>query len=272
MATAPSQSGYAPVNGLQLYYEVHGTGQPLVLLHGGLGSTESVKHVATQLAARRRVIAVDLQAHGRTADVDRPITYEAMADDVAGVLGFLGIKRADAMGYSLGGGTALRLAIQHPNLVRKLIVVSTPYKRTGWYPDVLAGMDQLGAEAAEMMKPSPLYQTYARVAPRPEDWPVLVSKTGALLRRDYDWGNEVAAIQSPTLLVFGDADSIPPSHAAEFFGLLGGGKADPGWDGSDLGKARLAILPGVTHYNIFDSPALAPTVISFLDSLPLADR
>jgi pimeloyl-ACP methyl ester carboxylesterase len=264
MAPATKTTGYAPVNGLNLYYEIHGAGEPLVLLHGGLGASELLGDRVPQLAAGRQVIAPDLQAHGRTADVDRPIRYESMADDIAGLLGFLGIARADVMGYSLGAGTALRLAIQHPEVVRKLVVVSTACRRDGWYPEVLAGMDQLGAAAAEMMKPSPLYQHYARVAPRPADWPVLVAKTGDLLRTSYDWSAEVSAITAPTLLVFGDADSIPPSHVAEFFGLLGGGQRDAGWDGSGLGRSRLAILPGVTHYNIFNSPLLPTIVEPFL--------
>lgn len=217
------------------------------------------------LAEGRRVIALDLQAHGRTADIDRPLSYEAMADDIAALIEYLEIEKADVMGYSLGAGVALRTAIQRPSLVCKLVVISAPCKREGWLPDVLAGMDQVGAGLAEAMKRSPVYQTYARIAPRPEDWPVLLDKIGALLRRDYDWSQEVAAINGPAMLVFADADSIRPTHAAEFFQLLGGGKKDPGWDGAGMPSARLAILPGLTHYNILTAPMLAPMIVSFLN-------
>lgn len=145
-------------------------------------------------------------------------------------------------------------------------MVSTVFKRNGWYPEILAAMAQMGPTTAEQMKQSPIYQTYARIAPKPENWPVLVTKMADLLRKDYDWSRDTAAIKAPTMLVFGDADSMSPAHAAEFFGLLGGGKKDGSWDGSGISNARLAILPGVTHYNIFASPALVPTVLPFLDA------
>jgi pimeloyl-ACP methyl ester carboxylesterase len=176
----------------------------------------------------------------------------------------LKIQKADILGYSLGGGVAVRLAIQHPESVNRLAVVSTVFKLDGWYPEVRAAMSHLDAEAAEQMKPSPLYQSYARVAPRAADWPVLVTKVASLIRTDFDWSKEVAAIQIPTLLVFGDADAVRPEHAIEFFQLLGGGKKDGGWDGSGISKARLAILPGVTHYNMLASPQLAPVITEFL--------
>ena len=271
MGTATDQMGYAPVNGLEVYYEIHGTGQPLVLLHGGLGATETFGELLPLLATTRRVIAVDLQAHGRTADIDRPLSFEAMADDLSALLQYLRIAQADVMGYSLGGSVAVRIVIQHPAVVRKLVVVSTVFKREGWYPESLAAMAQLGADTAEMIKQSPIYETYARIAPRPEDWPLLVTKVGDLLRRDYDWSNEVAAITAPTLLMFGDADSVRVAHTVEFFGLLGGGKRDVGWDGSGMSDARLAILPGVTHYNIYSSPVLVNMVTPFLDA-PLPER
>ncbi len=258
-------SKYAPVNGLNLYYEIHGSGALLILLHGGLGSTEMMASVSSALSRTHQVVAVDLQAHGRTADINRPITREGMADDIAALMKFLHIEKADVIGYSLGAGTALQLTIRHPALVRKLIVVSTVFKRSGWYPEILAAMDQMGPATAEAMKPSPLYQTYARIAPRPADWPVLVTKVAELLRKDYDWSKDVASITTPTMLVFGDADAIRPQHIVEFFALLGGGLKDAGWDGSGISKARLAILPGVTHYNMADSPALVPAVLPFLD-------
>jgi pimeloyl-ACP methyl ester carboxylesterase len=266
MPTTEFITGYAPVNGLNLYYEIHGGGPPLVLLHGGLGGTEMFSGILPALSINRQVIAVDLQAHGRTADIDRPLSCEAMAGDIAALLRHLDIGQADVMGYSLGAGVALRTAIQHPPIVRKLVVLSTVFRRDGWYPEVLAAMAQIGAASAEMMKPSPIYQTYARIAPRPEDWPLLLTKIGEALRIDFDWSQEVAAIKARTMLVFGDADAIRPEHMVQFFQLLGGGKKDPGWDGSGMPAARLAILPGVTHYNILSSPVLAPAVVGFLDA------
>jgi pimeloyl-ACP methyl ester carboxylesterase len=267
MTTAP-QTGYAPVNGLKLYYEIHGTGtgEPLILLHGAVGATEMFKEILPSLSSGRRVIAVDLQAHGRTADIDRPLTFEAMADDIAALAKHLGIAKADVMGYSLGGGVALRTAAQHPGLVRKLVLVSVAIKRDGWYPEIAAGMAQMGPGAVEPMKQMPMYALYSRTAPRPADWPVLITKLGDLLRRDYDWTADVAAIKAPTLLVFGDADAVRPAHAVQVFELLGGGKKDGGWDGSGVSTARLAFLPGLTHYNVFSSPALAATVTPFLDA------
>jgi pimeloyl-ACP methyl ester carboxylesterase len=267
MTTTP-QTGYAPINGLNMYYEIHGAGEPLVLLHGGLGMTGMFGELLPQLAAGRQVIAADLQAHGRTADIDRPIRLEHMGDDVAALIRHLGLEKADVMGYSMGGGAALRTAIQHPELVRKLVLVSIPFKRTGWYPEVLAGMDQMGAPAAEFMKGSPMYQGYTAIAPKP-DFPGLLDKMGDLLRHDYDWTDEVAGLKMPVMLVFGDADGMPPSHIAQFFALLGGGQRDAGWDGSGMPKSRLAILPATTHYNCVDSPLLAPLTISFLDA-PIA--
>jgi pimeloyl-ACP methyl ester carboxylesterase len=230
-----------------------------------LGSTEMLGGTLASLSSARRVIAVDLQAHGRTADIDRPLSCEAMADDIAALMKYLEIARAGVMGYSLGAGVALRTAIQYPDLVGKLVVVSTVFRRDGWYPEVLAAMAQMGPAAAEMMKPSPIYQTYARIAPRPADWPVLVTKLADLLRKDYDWSAEVAAIKARTMLVFADADAIRPEHMVQFFQLLGGGQKDAGWDGSGMSTARLAILPGLTHYDIFSSAALAPTLMPFLD-------
>jgi len=263
--TTAFKTGYALVNGLNLYYESHGTGEPLILLHGGLGATEMFGEVLPLLSKTRRVIAVDLQAHGRTADIDRPMTFEAMADDIAALMKHLEIERADVMGYSLGGVVALRIAVRHPDMVRKLVLVSIAFRLDGWYPEIVSGMAHVGAGSAEAMKQTPMYQLYARIAPKPADWPVLLTKIGELLRMDYDWSKDVAAIKAPTLLVFGDADAVRTAHAVQFFELLGGGKKDGGWDGSGMSNARLAILPGLTHYNIFSSPALASTVTPFLD-------
>ena len=172
---------YADVNGLSLYYEEHGAGEPLVLLHGGFGAAELMQPIIPALAAGRRVIAVDLQGHGHTGDIDRPLRPEHMADDIAALIAHLGLERADVMGYSLGGMVALRTAIQHPERVRRLVVVSVAFRRDGSHPEVLEAMDQMGPAAGEPMRQSPLGQLYARTAPRPEDWPALVAKTADLL-------------------------------------------------------------------------------------------
>ena len=264
--TSSGKTGYVRLDGLQLYYEVHGNGEPLVLLHGGLGSTEMFGELLPALARTRKVIAADLQGHGRTADIDRPISYEALSDDIWALMTHLEIEKADVMGYSLGAGTGLQMTIRHPAAVRKLVVVSTVFKKDGWYPEILTAMAQLGPSVAEQLKQSPWYQTYSRIAPDPANWPVLVTKMGHLLRKDFDWSKNIAGIKAPTMLVCGDADSMRPEHVVEFFELLGGGKKDGGWDGSGISKARLAILPGLTHYNIFSSPALAPMVMPFLDA------
>jgi pimeloyl-ACP methyl ester carboxylesterase len=257
---------YADVNGLSLYYEEHGAGDPLVLLHGGFGAGELLGPLTAALAAGRRVITVDLQGHGHTGDIDRPLLPEHMADDIAALIAHLGLERADVMGYSLGGTVALRTAIQHPERVRRLVVVSVAFRRDGSYPEVVAGFDQFGPEAADMIGRSPMGELYRAAAPRPEDWPVLVAKTAEMLHNDYDWGAEVAAMTTPTLVVFADADSIRPDHMIEFYGLLGGGRQEGGVDGSGRPASQLAVLPGLTHYDISTSPALPPAVVSFLDA------
>src|SRR2546430_84380 len=256
---------YADVNGIKLYYEIHGSGRPLVLLHGGLGSIDMFGPNLQAFAKGHQVIAVDLQGHGRTADIDRPITAQAMGDDIAALIRHLKIERPDLVGYSLGGGVAFQVALRHPELVRKLVLVSTPLRRNAFYADILSQQAQVTAEAAEMMKQTPMYQSYAAVAPRPEDWGRLLSKIGESMKADFDMTGEVAKIKAPTMIVAGDADIFPPAHAVEVFGLLGGGKQDGGWDGSGRPTSRLAILPGVTHYAMGIAPALPPTVISFLD-------
>jgi pimeloyl-ACP methyl ester carboxylesterase len=256
---------YADVNGITLYYEAHGTGRPLILLHGGLGSGEMFGPNLLALAERHKVIAVDLQGHGRTADIDRPLSTELMAGDIAALIEHLKLERPDIMGYSLGGGVAFFLAVRHPELVGKLVLVSTMLRRDAYYPEILVQQGQVNAQAAEWMKQTPMYELYARVAPRPEDWARLLGKIGDAMKVDFDLSTQVAAIKAPTLIVAGDADIFPPSHAVEVFGLLGGGQRDGGWDGSGRPKSRLAILPGLTHYSIFNAPALVSAVIPFLD-------
>jgi len=263
MVIAPSRSGYAPANGLNLYYEVYGSGDPLVLLHGGLGSIEMVAPVLPGLAKRRQVIAFDLQGHGRTADVDRPLRFQGMADDLSTAIDHLGLGLVDVMGYSLGAGVALQLALRHAAQVRRLALISFPFRKWGWYPEVNVGMSRLGPTTAAALAGSHLHRVYEDIAPRPENWASLHDKLHDLLMQDYDWSDQITAISTPTLLVAGDADSMSPLHMAEFFQLLGGGQRDAGWDGSGMSSARLAILPGATHYNIISQPMLAEVVEAF---------
>jgi pimeloyl-ACP methyl ester carboxylesterase len=269
-AGAPGAGHYAEVNGLNLYYETHGAGRPLILLHGGLGSGEMFGPVLPALAERHLVIAPDLQGHGRTADIDRPIDVRLMADDIAALIEHLGLDRPDVVGYSLGGGVALLTAIRHPDKIRRLVSASAHIRRNAIYPDMLAQQGQVSGAAAEFLKDTPMYELYQRVAPRPEDFPRLLDKMGEGMARDFDFTEEVRGLQVPTLIVAADADMAPPSHYVEVFGLLDGGHRDGGWmgDGRPKGGHALAILPGLTHYNVFSSPLLAAVTLAFLDDQP----
>lgn len=169
------------------------------------------------------------------------------------------------MGFSLGGAVGLRTAIQHPHVVDRLVLVSTVFKRQAWYPEMTAGVDAMGPETAGHLMQSPMYEAYRQIAPRVEDWPILVGQVTEVVKMDYDWSEEIPGLSMPIMLVIGDADGMPPSYAVAFFELLGGGKRDAGWDRSGVTHHRLAILPGVTHYDINVVPALAAAVIPFLD-------
>jgi pimeloyl-ACP methyl ester carboxylesterase len=262
-AAAPAQGQYANVNGINLYYETRGSGQPLIVLHGGLGSTMMFDAVAPALAETHQVIAVDLQGHGRTEDIDRPMTYEDMADDIAALVTELELGQVDIMGYSLGGGVALQTAIRHPEVVRKLVLVSTPYSRSNWYPEVLMGMGMMTADSANQMIETPMYQLYAAVAPNVDDWAQVVGKVGTLLGQDYDWSAEIEALSIPALLIYGDADSISPARAAEMYALFGGGQSDGGSVG--IPESQLAILPNTIHWSILSrADLIVPLVTSFL--------
>ena len=255
---------YADINGLSTYYEEYGEGDPLVLLHGGIAGGEIYAAIAPRLAEDRRVIVPDLQGHGRTAHIDRPLRAENLADDIAALIAHLGLERADVMGYSLGGGVTWRLAIQHPALVRRIVVVSTACRRDGSFPEVVAAFDAFSAGMAPMIQPSPAGQHYAQVAPRPEDWELHIARTADMLKVDFDWTEEVGRIEAPTMLVFADSDSVMPDHVAELFRLRGGGLRDAGWDGSARPVARLAVLPGRTHYDMVEAPGLVDAVVPFL--------
>jgi pimeloyl-ACP methyl ester carboxylesterase len=258
-------TGYAPANGVDIYWESRGSGgTPLVLLHGGFGLASMFDEVAWQLAADRQVITLELQGHGHTADIARPFSWDDFGDDVAAVIAHLGLGPVDLLGGSLGGIAGLRCAIRHPEAVRKLIVVSAPCRRSAWFPEVRAGFDQMtGATLFDMLRQSPMYAEWLKIAPDPSSFPTLIDKTGDLVRQPYDWSAEVAQLDVPVLLVYADSDGIPPSHAAEFYALLGGGQRDPGWDGALPTASRLAIVPGRTHYNILDSPQLPDMIAEF---------
>jgi pimeloyl-ACP methyl ester carboxylesterase len=265
---APGQ--YTKVNGVNLYYEIHGTGRPLVLLHGGLGSGDMFAPVLPRLAASHQVILPDLQGHGRTADIDRPIDVRLMADDIAALIDHLKLDRPDVVGFSLGGGVALHTAARYPDKVRRLVVVSANVRRDAIPPEMLAQQGQVGAAAAEFMKETPMYQGYMRVAPRPEDFPKLLDKIGQSMAKDFDYSEEVKGLQMPTLIMCADADMAPPSHYVEVFKLLDGGLRDGGWmgEGRPKGGHALAIVPNATHYNINMSPLFAANTLEFLETSP----
>jgi pimeloyl-ACP methyl ester carboxylesterase len=267
-STATGDGQYAEVNGVNLYYETYGAGRPLILLHGGLGSGEVFGPMLPTLTANHQVIAVDLQGHGRTADIDRPIDIKLMADDIAGLIRHLGLARTDLLGYSLGGGVALFTARKCPELVGRLVVVSAYATRDAVYPDLLAQQGQVSAASVEFMKDTPIYELYQRVAPRPEDFGRLLDKIGASIGVDFDYRDDIRALQVPTMFAAADADMAPPRHYAEIFELLDGGLRDGGWmgEGRPKGGHALAIIPGATHYNVMTSPVMAAVAVAFLDN------
>jgi pimeloyl-ACP methyl ester carboxylesterase len=262
---APIRSGHVAANGIRYYYEIRGTGEPLLLLHGGLGSIDMFGPILPKLAEGRQVIGLDLHGHGRTELGDRPVNLADIGNDVAVVLKELGYDKVDVLGYSFGGGVGLRLAIQHPERVRRLAIVSAGFAQSGYYPEMLPMQAAVGASMADAMKETPMYQSYVKIAPHPEDFPKLLDRMGALMRTPYDWSDEVKRLAMPVMLVFGDADMYRLEHVVEFYKLLGGGQKDAGWMREHMSKNRLAILPDVTHYEMFFSPALVTTVRPFLD-------
>lgn len=243
------KSGYAPVNGLEMYYEIHGEGEPIVVLHGAFSAIgTSFGNVLPGLAESRQVIAFEMQAHGRTADIERPLTYEQLADDVADALRHLGIERADIFGYSMGAGVALHLVTRRPDVVRKLVLASVTYNLGGIHPGL---MDGLGEMKPEMMHGSQWHEEYMRIAPRPEDFATLFAKKTEMDRHIKDWPAEtIRAIEAPTLLIIGDSDLPRPEHAVEMFRLLGGGVF--GDTPAGLPDSQLAVLPGTSHVTLVE--------------------
>ena len=264
--TKPTKSGRVQANGVDYYYEIHGAGEPLLLLHGGLGSSDMFDgNVLPALAKTRQVIAVDLHGHGRTTLGDRPINLVDIANDLAFVLDKLGFKQVDVAGYSFGGGAGLRLAIQHPTVVRRLAVISAPYAQNGFFPEMLPQQAAVSSAMAEQMKETPMYKSYVAVAPNPKDFPRLLDRMGEFMRRPYDYSEDVKKLSIPVMLVYGDADMVRPEHIVQFYQLLGGGLKDAGWQREHMSRARLAIIPDVTHYDMFLSPDLPRTILPFLD-------
>jgi len=259
---------YADVNGVHMYYETHGGGRPLVLLHGGLGSGEMFGPLLPALADHHQVIVPDLQGHGRTADIDRPLSIVSMADDIAALISHLGLDRPDVVGYSLGGGVAIQTAFRHPDSIRKVVSFSANIRRSAIYREMLGQQAQVGAAAAEYMKDTPMYELYARVAPRPEDFPTLLDKIGASMAQDFDFSEQIRGLRVPLLFGSADSDMFPASHAVEVWGLLGGGQQDGGWqgEGRPAGGHALVILPGLTHYDVCTSPLTAQATLEFLDA------
>lgn len=264
-AQEPVKSGYADVNGVKYYYEISGKGEPLLVLHGGLGSINYFGMALPALLEHRQLIAVDLHGHGRTQLGNRDINYVDQGADMAALVRSLGHDQIDVMGYSFGGGVAFQFAIQNPAMVRRLILISTPMAQDGFFPEMLPQQAQVGAAMLPMMKETPMYKSYVAVAPDPNEFPRLLDQMGAHMRKPYDWSADVAKLTMPVMLVYGDSDMIRPEHIVKFYQLLGGGLKDAGWQRENMSKNRLAILPGVTHYEMSETPQLVPAVLPFLE-------
>jgi pimeloyl-ACP methyl ester carboxylesterase len=254
-------SGYVPVSGLDMYYEIHGDGFPLALFHGAMGTIDSCfADLLPALAATRQVVAIELQGHGHTADVDRPLSYRQMAADAAALLEALGIEMADLVGYSMGGAVAMQLAMQDPGMVRRIVFAGgTSYRRDGLYPEMLAEPDP----AADDLTGSAWHQAYVRVAPDPGRWPVLVAKNSELDRTFAGWPDEdIQAMTTPMLLIIGDSDIVRPEHTMKMFRLLGGGVIG---DLAGLPASQLAVLPGTSHVGLLDRVGwLQSMILEFL--------
>lgn len=259
----PAQSGFADVNGIKLYHEIYGEGEPLVLVHGGLTTIGQMQGWIEPLAATRRVIAVEMQGHGHTADTDRPMTWPTMGDDLAALLDHLKIPKADLAGHSFGAASAIRTAIQHPAKVRRVVVISTAHRRSAWFPEAAEGMGNVSSAMAPHMAQMPTAKL-SKGWPDPNGFPKFLDKFGRMMGGDYDWSDDIRKLPMPVLLVFADNDSVPPKHIAEFFALVGGGLQEPGWINTKLSTSRLAIVPGYSHYNFLTSPEVPAIVEKFL--------
>ncbi|MBO6719654.1 MAG: alpha/beta hydrolase [Rhizobiaceae bacterium] len=262
---AAMKSGHVDANGVSYYYEIRGEGEPLLLLHGGLGTLDMFAPTLPQYAENRQVIGIDLHGHGRTQLGDRQISPPDIGNDLGLVLAELGYEQVDVMGYSFGGYAALHLAASHPGKVRRVAIVSSNFAREGFFPEMLPQQAMVGAGMAEMMKGTPMYEAYAAVAPDPSEFPRLLDNMGAFMASPYNWRAEVKSLEMPVMLVYADSDMVRPEHIVEYYQLLGGGLKDAGWQRENMAQNRLAIIPGLTHYDIFLSPRLAETVMPFLN-------
>jgi len=260
-----AESGYVEVNGLNYHYAIHGEGEPLLLLHGGLGTSDMFTPILPELAQSRQVIGVDLHGHGRTALGERPLDLADMGRDMGLLVEALGHEQVDVMGYSMGGGVGAQMAVQNPDLVRRLVLVSTPAAKDGFYPEIVEQMHQMGAHVAEFLKNTPMHESYAAVAPNVDDFPRLLQAIGDMMRKPDIYEFEVEALSMPVMLVYGDSDMFRLEHIVEFYKRLGGGQGDAGWMRENMGQNRLAILPDLTHYEVFMAPEMVRTVLPFLN-------
>jgi pimeloyl-ACP methyl ester carboxylesterase len=257
------KAGYAPVNGLKMYYEIHGTGKPVLLLHGAFNTINmAFSQLIPELAKNRQVIAIELQGHGRTADIDRPFSFETMADDVSALLKYLKIDSADIFGYSMGGGVAWQLAIRHPQVVKKLIITSSVYKYEGWSQQTRAILPML---TPQMFESTPIKTEYDSLAPDPKHWTEFINKMKKFVTTSYDFtAAKIKAIKSPTLIIVGDGDGVTPEHAVEMYRLRGGGYMV---DFGPAPKAQLAIFPGTSHISaMMQTDWLVSMITPFLDT------
>jgi len=258
----PAESGYADVNGLKMYYEVYGKGKPIVLLHGSFMTIPlNWSHIIPLMAKDRKVIVTEMQGHGRTRDISRELSFEAMADDVSGLLKHLKIDSADILGYSMGGGIAFQVAVRHPEQVRRLVILSGVYKHDGWWAEAEAHFATFNAD---MFKGTVLYKQYDSLGNDPAHFPEFVKKVASIDLKPYDWSKEVKNIQAPIFMAIGDADGVRYEHALELFRAKGGGKMG---EFHGLPKSRLAIIPGTTHIGMMQRTGwLIPMITDFLDS------
>lgn len=257
-----SNKGYADVNGLKMYFEVYGSGKPLVLIHGSFMTIPlNWSKIIPLISKSRQVIVAEMQGHGRTRDIQREFTYENMADDVSGLLKHLKIDSADILGYSMGGSVAFQMAIRHPEQVRRLIVLSGVYAHDGWWPDVEAS---LAALTPAMLKGTAIQQQYDSLGNEPAKFDGFVSKVLSVDLKPYNWTEAAKQIKAPMFLVAGDADGVRYEHFIELFKTKGGGKMG---DMHGLPKSRFAILPGTTHIGMMQqNKILVPMIEDFLDA------
>jgi pimeloyl-ACP methyl ester carboxylesterase len=260
----PSKTGLIEVKGAQVWHEIYGEGSPIVLIHGGLMTIPEMSALIEPLAKSHKVVALEMQGHGHAFDTDRPLSFNTFGDDVATVIDTLKLERPDVVGLSFGAAVSLRAAIQHPDQVRRVVVISSPAKHKGWYPKAQDGMAAVDHKLADGLREHTPTGKLAQQWPDPSRFPKFLDKMGKLMGEDYDWSTEIRALPLPVMLVFTDHDSVTQQHVAEFFALLGGGISEPGWQNTKFTKARLAIVPGYSHYNFATSPEIGPIIAKFL--------